>query len=341
MRRLVVAARRPLAIATIVGTLTALASTQVAAGPVEECVFDAGTATVTIEVQDDVVIVTDANDPNGSIVVDGSPCGVATVTNTDLVDIHAGSDNRIDIVTDYGAFAPGATEEGDGASEIEFHITQGTDAVLAISGGAASDAFATALAHIAPSTWVDAINLNADESVLDHDVLSEFGLMSGLFVTGGGGSDRFDLTGGGAGEAPMPVATTVGGGPGDDRFSFRGGFSDLVAIFGGGGTDALDLSSAQVAANVIVNLRRGDGIVNGSFSVADLEELVGHDGVDIFVGDSRRQRFAGGQGDDSLLGRAGGDHLVGGIGDDRVYGGLGHDTCRPGTGNDTVRSCEA
>src|SRR5919201_4230830 len=128
------------------------------------CSFDALTGTVSVTfAHGDVPTISRLGD---AIAVDGVACGTATVTNTDSIDVAFADDFDSDtVVVDLagGPLAPGATDEGDGSSEIEIEITGGDGSfdTLRIIGSSGPDGFTTDFL---------AVNLNAGETVVDADV---------------------------------------------------------------------------------------------------------------------------------------------------------------------------
>lgn len=326
-RRGIVSITTGVAVLVLVGTPTpAIAQSTT-------CTYVPETATLNVVAEADVAF-TASDDAGGAIGVTGADCGAATTSNVDLIDVHVGTGNVISIVQTFGRFAPGMTDEGDGTSEIEFHLSEGTDAPLIIVGTEADDAFATGTTLVAPDV-VDGVNLNADD---DYDVLISQGTVLEMIIAGEGGEDRFDLTGGE--DPPTALPLDVGGGIGADTFRFRGSLGD-VAIQGDGGLDRLDLADIASSSDVVVDLRSEDGAVRGvgPFEVFTIEHVSGHQGVDSLLGTSMTQFLFGRGGKDSLFGRTGNDVLDGGLGRDLLNGGPGIDTCRDG-GADTLRGCE-
>jgi RTX calcium-binding nonapeptide repeat (4 copies) len=128
----------------------------------------------------------------------------------------------------YGRLQPGATDEGDGASEIEIDVDLGGGlvAVRAIRG----------VDHISvgEAAGSNAVNLNAGEASPDIDVLA--GGRDVFAIHGGGSSDRLITT----------EASPFTGAP--DFFSLQGGQGDDVltggagsdGFFGGGGSDQVE-----------------------------------------------------------------------------------------------------
>jgi len=88
--------------------------------------------------------------PNGDIVFDddgnlagASPCGTATVNNTDGIDIDDLSGGSIEVTIDLqdGPLGPGETPEGSGISEIEIDVAFDSNGVFddLVIGGSSDD----------------------------------------------------------------------------------------------------------------------------------------------------------------------------------------------------------
>lgn len=271
-----------------------------ASADVAECAFDEGAAIATVTPADgSVVIEVDA----GAITVDGLACGPATITNTDTVDVAAISGDTVTISLEGGTFSPGATDEGDGSSEIEFTFPLAYSSEMTILGSAGPDHVTAGLGptpaeFLARNTadW-PAFNFNADESVPDID-MTIVGTPSFL-VDLRAGDDVY--SGAGIGSAP-PISyphIIVFAGGGDDTVSVAGGSHYL----GGAGEDILSFAwlptsctSQTYTGGGFVRCPEGDAtFVNGRF-----ERFVGHAGQDWLVGDG---------GDDIIRARGGDDQL--------------------------------
>jgi Ca2+-binding RTX toxin-like protein len=270
------------------------------AGAAPICIFDPNTATVTVEVGNgESAVIGRSGD---AITLDGSPCDVATVTNTDAIVVNGtGIPAEISLDLVGGAFAPGLTVESDGSSEIEFTINlqAGSPTVRVAGGGGTDDVVVGA----------GGINLNADEPAGDADVLVN-GLPA-IALDGGGGSDVLSVAGG-AGTGAPATASVNGGAEGDLLLGGVGG-----SLFdGGAGTDTIDYAAAtSIQADL------GGGLVihesGQTDQVTGVENLTGSPGADRITGDG---------GSNGLRGGAGGDMLAGAGGDDTLGGQAGIDT---------------
>ncbi|HLB61134.1 MAG TPA: hypothetical protein VJN50_00085 [Actinomycetota bacterium] len=274
------------------------------------CTFDPDSATVTVTFRKEVSVRRNGD----TILIKGKPCEAATVTNVDLVRFVAphnpAASQAVRINLTGGPFAPGATDEGDGASEIEFVVDTGAggDGIL-IKGTTEADHFV-----VAPG----GVNLNADEESSDIDVM---GL--GVVVYGRRGADLLSTA---------SARATLRGGPGDDALvgsAFGGG------LFYGGGTghDSLDYSNVECAIEVSAMAYVFGCPIWESYDVADsVEEMIGTAYDDVIEGSTENEVLRGRGGDDFLHGRRGRDILD---------GGAGTDTCEGGGGGDTLIRCEA
>jgi hypothetical protein len=164
------------------------------------CTYDAPTRVVSIATQGRETILEAVG---GTLVVNGVICSSATITNTDQVNIVGTSGSEVVVISAAaGSLAPGATDEGDGTSEIEFTVDllDGNDDGLAIVGSFGNDIL---------TTGIGGINLNDD---FDPDVTAaglEFVQVIGL-----GGNDALSAAGG-RGTASLtrsPICTEIPGG---------------------------------------------------------------------------------------------------------------------------------
>jgi Ca2+-binding RTX toxin-like protein len=69
----------------------------------------------------------------------------------------------------------------------------------------------------------------------------------------------------------------------------------------------------------------------GTWTVSNIEGIMGGSGDDTLTGDGNDNKIAGGDGNDTLIGGAGADVLVGGAGADVLTGGPGVDMFIGGT----------
>ena len=174
--------------------------------------------------------------------------GVPTVLNTDTIEVLLDMGGFADLLLKGGPFAPGATPESEGASEIEVEFV-GPDILATVDGTTRADEFRwgpgpdrRAGLNLNPGVAADEdvdvtvrgefASLQADGHRGNDSILPAFGPLfpahDGVFSTGGRGRDRL--------VAPRNSGGLLEGGPGDDVL-IGGGRGDW--LFGGGGKDQL------------------------------------------------------------------------------------------------------
>jgi Ca2+-binding RTX toxin-like protein len=176
-----------------------------------------------------------------------------------------------------------------------------------------------------------------------------------------GGSDGGDRLYGEAGNDvivdrnTLPQTDRVFGGDGTDNLDVSQSWGPTY-IGGGSGTDAVSYATRTAPLRVTT----GDALANdgqageGDHVEASIEWVTGGTGNDALTGSNSPNRLNGGAGndtlngqggadqlrgdagDDMLTGRAGNDSLVGGDGRDRLIAGNGNDTVSGGNGNDSI-----
>ena len=299
------------------------------------CSFDGGARRVAIQLSGTSTV---TRGGGGEIVVDGTACGLATTSNTDLIVVSgtAGSGDMLVVDVGQGQFEPGATAETQGTSDMEFEVKlegDGGDSV-AFSGGQNDDTLVVGDAGAL---------LNADP-----DVDVTFTGVGGAGLRGQGGNDVLVGTGGQDAGGPTPLPLEIQGGDGGDLLT--GGSAD-DRLAGGPGEDTLDgqagsdhldgqedrdtVSYAVSPEKQRVKLWAGEATGWGTDAVLRFENVVGSPNGDRIEGDNQENRIFGGAGrdritgveaDDDLLGGNGKDFFKAGIGDYTVIGGLGVDT---------------
>lgn len=246
----------------------------------------------------------------------------STVNNTDRVivtDSSGGFDQRVGLDAAKGPFAPGATDEGDGTSEIEFEIDLGSPGEPFESLARDTVNYYAPLGNneirvgqAAGRTW---INTNADRegsrtpdldvaiSGLDRPVTDPLELDGDfVWIHGTGGDERLLGRGGPGFSGPAEVALLLKG---------RGGDNTLV---GGNLADRL----------------QGD---------AGEDLLKGGPGNDLLDPDRGNDVLKGGPGKDFMDGGAGNDKLVGGPGKDEMIGKGGRDVFKARDGKRDTIDC--
>lgn len=294
-------ARRVIVPAAVLAVLAVLVIQRASAAPA--CAFDApsGVMTVTLGPGESTTVSRQLD----TIAVDGVPCAIATVMNTDTITVTGtGAGNQLTIDLSGGALAPGKTAEADAAdSEIEWTVDLGQNGTVHVLGGPGSDTI---------TVGGGGLNLNATEAVGDADVVLANTPM--IAIDGGGGDDKLSAAGGQGVGAPVG-GSTLSGGDGADTL-IEGTGSDQLD--GGAGTDTMDFrGSTQVE---IASMVAGIATVNGTASTTftSIENVNGSPGDDHIVGDGNPNVLAGGDGNDVIEGAAGDDVLTGGQGTDTV-----------------------
>jgi Ca2+-binding RTX toxin-like protein len=108
------------------------------------------------------------------------------------------------------------------------------------------------------------------------------------------------------------------GGSSADVFSFQSGGSLAGKLDGGGGSNTLDYSRYQ--GDVLVDLLLHGASLVGQ-TVFSVENVLGSQGNDIFVGDANPNLLVGGSGRNLIIGGGGPDQITGGGGDNILIGG--------------------
>ena len=234
-----------------------------------------------------------------------TPCsgGTPTVLNTDTISVLLASEGSADLRLDGGPFAPGATPEPEGASELEIQFS-GAEGLAEVIGTSRGDEL-----HWGPGGDHAGLNLNP-RSAGDSDVdVTIGGEDSFIIASGAGGSDRI------LGGPGMPV-------------------NDGVFTKGGRGNDIL---KAPLNTGGILDGESGNDSITGGRD-SDLisggrgnDRIAGGDGPDNVKGDAGRDRLSGGAGRDSINSRdSSRDTVSCGPGRDRVEADR----------RDRVRGCE-
>ena len=279
----------------------------------------------------------------------GACAGSPTVLNTDLISV-TGADGSESLTIDLsgGPFAPGATAEGSGLSEIEWVASSVESLVIQGSSGNDMIRFGSAGGNLNSDDDADLTLPDVATSIvygaLGSDVLSgagAFGADPGkwarpLHLYGQDGGDK--LTGG-------TDDDLLDGGAGVDdirQFNVSDGGDTIV---GGAGVDKLSYSSRQATDPLSVTL---DGVANdgsageGDNVGTDVENVLLGAGNDFFDATALtiKNLVQGGAGADELHGGGSGDQLRGDGGNDLLFGDGGNDVLNaiePETGtNDTL-----
>ena len=241
---------------------------------------------------------------------------------------------------------------GDGDDTLD---ASGSDVDFVADGGDGDD-------ELSSGSGADTLNGGVGADMLDggggDDMLS--GGDDDDILEGGAGDDTLD---GGAGfdqasyqTAGAGIVVDIDAGTAQDgdggMDTFVGGtiegvigsefddifIADVTGIFDGrGGSDTLDYSGFDAAADVDLDagtVTRG-GMQAGSFT--DIENVIGSDFDDRLLGNDSDNRLMGGAGDDELRGLLGADMLEGEDGADMLFGGEDDDDLMGGVGDDTLQ----
>jgi len=326
------------------------------------CAFDAGAAVVTVTVDGRQAHLA-ALPATGAIQLNGVPCGAATVSNTDSIQVNGGA--QPDSVSLTGRFEPGLTPELDGASEIEVAVAlgDGSDRVTVNLSAANNRLVFTS----------DGIDVGND---LDRDILlagterivvdgkegddridaSAYAAVTLVELIGGDGRDtlsgsqsRANILRGGEGDDTLRGGNTVDeieGGNGDDLMFGNGGNDRFLSgdaidgaddMRGGNGVDQVLYTARSNGVTVTKGDAQPDGEPGEGDTVrGDIEAIVGGRGADVLVGGEGNDSLSGQGGDDELYGGGGDDNLQGLGGDDLLVGDDGGDFMQGGGGNDTL-----
>jgi Ca2+-binding RTX toxin-like protein len=323
------------------------------AGGVATCSITAGTANVTLSGGVSATL----SRSGAAITLNGSACDSASVLTTDLIAVTSpDSFGLLTLDLSVGPFAPGATDEGDGGSEIEITVSSpGQPSDVAVVGSALAD-------HVTADDAANTLNLNADEDVDDEDVTmtasSDIAMIdthegddvietahTAAHLIGGDGQDLFRSTDDGE--------VQIDGVAGDDTVSYAtnpasvrllGDGTSVIVGEPGGPFQQLTSIGTVRTTQLDDSITLGGGIF--------IHALGGADHVNVAGG--RRSGVSGGPGHDVLefgqatpivvvvehgLGRGGGTHvhfgsierIVGTAADDVFVAG-GHDYALDGGG---------
>jgi len=201
---------------------------------VASVVDSSGVKQLRVAVNGDLIFTQDGGNPPITCAGGGS---VATTANTDRVSVFAQAKGASDgVVLDQakGAFAPGATPEADGSSEVELAIS-GQSGHLSVFGTPGDDVIRVRAADRVST--IAAIGFGADE---DDDLTFT---ASDVALVGGDGADL--LSGQGYGSSlPEPARLPLGisGGAGND--DIRGGLG-VDHFSAGPGNDSLQTADGN------------------------------------------------------------------------------------------------
>jgi hypothetical protein len=304
---------------------------------------------------DDTIIVTatagsgvSADGGEGSdtyIVAAGSLAGPVTIADTGTTGTDAltaqGTAGNDTITTASGELTlngaavgysgiEGIAEDGGGGSDTYVVTTEGltTPVTIADTGSSGSDSLS-----VQGTAGDDAIVQTDDGLSVNGTVISFSGGLESATVSGGGGTDEFEVVG--TPPAPVQVQNVA------DMVVYGTGGNDTIAFTQSGGQVTARLNGVVVAqfaptGRLIAYGDEGNDTISTDGPIpldahggADNDTIIGGSGNDVLLGDG---------GNDILNGSAGHDVLVGGSGADRLIGSAGHDILIAGDVLDAVFS---
>ena len=298
------------------------------------CSFDGGTG--------DVSVTLGAGDSTslsvggaGEVLVDGTQCSTATVSNTDTIDVTGSTGNETATINETGGrFVPGKTHT------IQFSVDLGTGSgdMLIVTGepgvsntitvGSGGIDLEVASSPDVTFSGVEQITVNGSDT---GNVISGAGgagtgsaIALPLALNGGTGADA--LTGGAGND------TLIGAG-GSDTLDGQAGNDTLD---GGTGIDTADYSSDPAGVTVNLGAATATDGNGGTDSITAVEHVVGSAFDDNITGDGNDNVLNGGSGADVLDGSGGIDTLNGRGGDDTLVSSMGNDALNGGAGTDTA-----
>ena len=344
-----------LAGAGAIAALAALGAASPAAAAFDACTYDAParTVTATLDTSHDGTLRVGAG---GAIESDSTPCGAATTSNTDEVEITG--TRQSDRVTIDQSGPGGPFEKPGGSDEVHFDVDPGGQCETEVLDWCADDPQMLKVIGTPGDDDIRAgggrglwVNLDA-ASDADADIAWVPGAFAGrdkrrafgprplrrpyyfdpppsVEIDGGAGDDT--LTGlGGSGAGDTAVTAILRGGPDDDHL-VGGGERDV--LYPGAGDDAVDgspsgtdlLSYADAPGGVTARLWHGDVARDG---------FGGRDRIDA----RHITTIRGSSHADRLEADYFGGTILGGAGDDVVSGGPDHDTLDGEDGNDRIEA---
>jgi Ca2+-binding RTX toxin-like protein len=321
------------------------------------CSFDADAATLTVSVDGDPATLSVSS---RAILLNGTPCGAATVDNTESVLV--GGSGRSETIVLSGNYRPGLTVEADGTSEIEFNFTLGAGRdTIKINGTSRADTFLFTAGGINVGTdgdedltfsqaevirvdgkngndTIDAssyalgpVNLHGNDG---DDLLVGTGLADTLYGNAGAdvlhGGPANDILWGGL-DDDLVFAEA-----GDDIIYTEPGLDGADEYYGGDGGDVLSYATRALPLTITMGNGLADDGESGELDLvgSDVEQVIGGSANDTLIGSAADDSIQGGDGDDVLRGGDGNDVLDTGAGSNQAYGQAGNDLLLGGLGPD-------
>lgn len=313
----------------IVGIVIASAAiSPIAARASFTCSTAGSTLTISGGIGDDSILV---GVDGGDILVGPNFYDVITCGSSSTIDqiqiLPAEGNDHVSLF-DPATFAPGASAEATGTTEIEVNLDGG-------AGTNSVDLFG----DMSPFTLI-AGTLGANWNG-DDDIDFTFTNVQSLGVLGSAATNIIDLRGSTLTGSPLSLPAEIFGGPLADQL-FGGAGNDVVegmagndTMNGGGGINRLmEMGNTNFTiTNSVVTGNGTDAI--SMFQRATIMGGIGNNTVRN-NGFSGNVTFEGGLGNDTLIGGIGADRLDGGPGNDILTGNRGNDALIGGTGTDGI-----
>jgi Ca2+-binding RTX toxin-like protein len=292
-----------------------------------QCNFTAASHSVALILNDgDIAVIGRAT--SGALLLNGLPCGAATVTAVRRIDVTEGTAGAQTLILDYGGglFAPGVAGGPGVTVDLGGH---GQSDALKLIGTTGRDAFVFGAAGISVNGdgFVDVTAANVAQFVVSLDdgddsfsgagnATTGAAFPMALTVYGGAGNDTLR---GGAGD------DTLNGGAGNDTFTTGADPDGNDALVGGAGSDTADYSARTAAVALSI-----DGMANdGDIATGEADSIASD--IEVLRGGLAGDTLTGGPGNDTLYGGPGNDTIAGGPGDDQLFGDDGDDTFDEGS----------
>jgi len=261
-----------------------------------------------------------------SIDMNGTPCGLATIANTDQIlwDDQSGSGTTATVDLSGGQFGPNVYFTYDaGVGTDTFNVWGGAQYDRIRIGSDGLDGRVNLDAANVPNATVDLqsveiadLNGGGGSDVLDAGSHFDTGgqpFGGDLYMEGAAGDDS--LTGGSGNQQ-------LSGGAGNDLITAGSGIAMITPGTGddtavGGFAAKATVSYSDAPAGVHVDLSHSGSQDTGGAGndyVSGVQTLVGSPHDDVLAGTSGADSIAGGGGNDTLIGRGGNDALNGGTG---------------------------
>jgi Ca2+-binding RTX toxin-like protein len=255
------------------------------------------------------------------------------------VDLGAGNDGVTFVSQGFDCFNGYVLNLGDGANTLNLSggCPTAPDDTASVTSGSGPDTLTAGNQGATFSAGGGDDNLYGGSG---NDVLHGGDANDRIF--GGPGNDQVLGEGGNDDVDGGTENDLVDGGGGDDRLEYSTGVSNDAGAgadtyVGGPGTDKLTLDAHAGGVTITIDGAANDGLPNEGDNVgADIEQIDGTGGNDVFTGSAGTDNFLGGSGNDEIHGAGGNDDLYGGSGDDRIFGDAGNDKVQGANGSDTV-----